>query len=101
MRIPDFASSIAVPNKMNIDPPIPHPIPYKIADDNPTDRVGGILSESFSFKIDTTFNIKFEIYSLNKTLTIFLSERYLRLLLNRHLLIIITPLHNYSCLLDL
>lgn len=40
MRIPDFAASIAVPNRMKIEPPIPQPIPYKIPDANPTVRVG-------------------------------------------------------------
>jgi len=44
----DWASSIAVPNRINIEPPIPQPIPYKTPVENFICRVGRICSCSFS-----------------------------------------------------
>lgn len=48
IRTPDWASLIAEPSKIKIEPPIPTPIPYKIPVINPICRVGGIFSWSFS-----------------------------------------------------
>ena len=48
INTPAPASRIAEPKRINIEPPIPHPIPYKIPVNNPTVLVGGICFCSFS-----------------------------------------------------